>query len=442
MAATTVLAQAVVQFVAKGGPAVMSQYAKVITGAKNMAEKIKKSLDDAAKFVKPLAIAVNGFFLGFTRAAMEGTAEGDRFSAAIDYMARVVGDMFAPVVRVATDAVVAFSKFIASIDPATRMMAGAIIAGTSAVLGLIAAWPLLVAAISPVITIIGAILSPFGLLVAGVAAVTAAITAAIAPFVDWGKVLESIVEAFMDVYSMITSVADGLGSILTPALEGFGKIFEAFYSTIVAPVVELISGAWGSLGSSMNISWKGTVKLIGDIFLGVVGYMFELINSIADAWQSAVNKIAEGMTWLGEQAGILQEGTLKTLREDIARTPPKKIFDTEAIWGKIGEASNKMGMELEKNGDRAKLVAEKIKGGVAGGIKEAKKIAAGAMAGGGFKMNFKMAFEGLSDTFSRLQLAMNDPAGNVEQAQLTELQKGNEIAQEQVAAINRIQLVK
>lgn len=442
MAATTVLAQAVIQFIAKGAPTVMGAFSKVISGAKEMASKMKESLDSVAKFIKPLAIAVNGFFLGFTRAAMQGTAEGDRFSASMDYLSRVIGDMFAPIVRLATDLAIKLAKYIAGIDPATRMMAGAIIAGTGAVLGLIAAWPLLVAAISPVITIIGAILSPFGLLVAGVAAVTTAITAAIAPFVDWSKVLESIVEAFMDVYSMITSVADGLGSILTPALEGFGTLFEAFYSTIIAPVVDLISKAWGSLGGSMSISWKGAVKWIGDAFMGVVGYMFELINMISDAWQAAVNKIAEGMAWLGEKAGMLEQGTLQALRDDIARTPPKKIFDTDAIWGKMGEASNKMGIELEKNGERAKLVAKKIEGGVKQGINEAAKVAKAAGAGGGFKINFKMAFEGIGDTFNRLQLAMNDPSTNLEQAQLTELQKGNQLAQEQVAAINKIQLVK
>jgi hypothetical protein len=145
-------------------------------------------------------------------------------------------------------------------------------------------------------------------------------------------------------------------------------------------------------------------------------FVMQIIQSIASTWKSWTDNFALGLAAIAEKAGIVAQGTSKTLW-DINNEGRKKFDEDQRKAMADMEKSNKDAMDrmrerLNQNKDKADEIAGPL-----------IKMFKGLQSGKGFQMKMNVAFEGLQGTFDRLQQAFAQQVGpNIEQAQLVQLQ--------------------
>lgn len=536
MATQKVLASAVVEFVAKGASVMTGTIGAILKSITNFGAKANSVLNGVSKSFTGLAIGASAIFTGFSAGAMEGTAEGERFSHAMEYLTRVIGDMFAPAIRMATDAAMMLAKFIQGIDPVLMMVAGTVIATVAGFASFIAIWPVLAAVMAPVLAVLGALMSPIGLIVAGIAALAVGIAWVSGVFDDWegtatkvmtgliagwdllsagwnalmemissaweangaatmtaitdawnvvyetlsgilsyltdailnffgsaneggttlGSIMATVYEVFADIGSVIEMIAGVIYDLVVPAFKAIGAAAMWLYDNAIKPVVNAIVEAWGGSVGQMTFTWKGFVQFIGDLFLGVVLTIAELINSIAKGFGIAISAVVKTLAWLGEKTKVISKATADSMREFADGAANFQAIDTGALTGRLGAASNQLNQGLQQNAKTAKELAATIDQGVAGALADAapkaakmlekvkgigKNIKKEIQGGGGFKASMAVSFEAVSGTFERLQQALVSPKENMEKATLGAIQEGNNIAQQQLTAISKISMV-
>lgn len=317
MSSETTLAKAVVEFVAKGFDKADGFVRKITESFKTMFAKAKASIDGIGKSFAGLAITSNAFFGYFSRGAMQGTSEGERFSKSMELATRAVGDMFAPVIRYATEQISKFTNIILKVDPATKNMVGGLIAVTGSLTGLLAIWPKLLPVISPVLAIFQAIVTPMGLFITagiGVGRIVGSLVENMGnfqkAFIALAAVVVPVTAVFMGLISPITgiislvSMAIGLLTKLAPlfgvvggqagaldeAVEGSGGPFGQWAGMAETAVQAALTAwdmakqGWDSLMSALQTIWDSTGKPVLDVF--------------QSAWQTASEFVGEVVNFL------------------------------------------------------------------------------------------------------------------------------------------------
>jgi hypothetical protein len=139
-----------------------------------------------------------------------------------------------------------------------------------------------------------------------------------------------------------------------------------------------------------------------------------LVQFMSTTWSTAIDGIAQGLAWIGEQVGVLPKGVQDMLAQDIAAQRKKDAADQKREMEAL-QAGNKAAMEalqkqLEKNKQKAKEMAAPI-----------LEMLGLANKPGGFHIKMDVGFESLQGTFERLQKSMLTGGATVEQMQLKEM---------------------
>lgn len=292
MAAQMVLAQAVVEVVAKGvekTQADAKKTADVIT--KKFADTTKQGFLSLGKAALATGALVAGFFAYFTRGAMAGTAEGERFGKAVELATRVVGDMFAPIVRLMTDLLIRFSKAILAIPASTRMLASGIVAAVAGIMALSGAVMLLTPLIGPLVAGMVALLNPFRYLLLAGAALVAPLRMVATGVVALGSTAMVAGRALM---------------ALVPALIATGQQVLSLASAIMVSVVASMRAMTVSILSALNpmniirvamaaytatVAASNTVTSMLSVRLLALGGARAVIMGLATALQTAATAV-------------------------------------------------------------------------------------------------------------------------------------------------------
>ena len=525
---TTTLAQAVVEFVAKGVEQAESRMRKMLDLFKSMSSQAGRAADAVSKSFRGMAIAASAFFGSFSSAAMQGTSEGERFSTAVELASRAIGDMFAPAIRIATTLLSKLTAFVLSIDRGWRMWAGTIIAAVAAISSFVAIAAPMLSILTPMLAVLGAMASPIGLIVFGIGAIGTAMLKASGVFIDWEEVAVSVVNAVLTAWELaedgwsalmevmysaweqsgqvalqlFTEAWELADSIVTPVVEwlteavanffgiamedgvSFGEVLGGIYEAwadLITPIEMLVKwikdmlkpvwdwcvdafmlgaktiGGWftwigdklGMVASKIKFTWKDTIKLFADIFLGAVLLVAQGLNLLASGFTKTIGFIVDKLAWVAEKTGVLGKATIEEMRKFGKTMDNFQLIDTDKLTKSLGGYSNAVGEQLDQNAKDAQVVAGKVdkfmgemsdglNNRLAGNERRARAIvgrvsgwmkgAKDEVGGGGFKRTMDISFEGLSSTFDRIQKSLANVSGagvSIDQAQLNELQAIN-----------------
>lgn len=301
------LAQGVVELVAKG---VEETEAKTKKTAKAFAEfttKAQTQLGNISKSFAGLAVVTGGFFAVFSRAAMAGTVEGERFAKMAELASRSVGDMFAPVIRLATEGLRRLTVALYGVDPATKALVGGIVAGVASMATFLTLWPKLLAVISPVLAIVSAIASPLGIMVAAFAAIGFAIQSTFAPFSSWQDLVEKVVQGALTAWDLAKEAFQGLMESMKAAwdeygavvVESFTKAWEFAEQTVLPIITGLAESVMGFFGSSIEqgLSLGSVFGTIAEAVLDVYSVVEMLAKLLTEGVMYVFRGIADAATW-------------------------------------------------------------------------------------------------------------------------------------------------
>lgn len=334
----------------------------VVSGARQALGVVQQTVGavaTAAKYVSGLGAMLQG---GILFKAAKGTQEAYEFSKSIEYLTRVIGQSFAPYLRMVTVIIMRLAQAFRGLAPETQRWI--------AVAGLAAMAIAAMVALAPV----------FSAVWAAAGAVIGAVWAGIA------LVLSSPI-------LLIGLIIAAVGGLVV----AFAKLF-GFMESGSASASDGINEA--------NASWVG--KVLGWI-QAVVTFFAKGFNWIAEKAAAVSDFIAEKMADAAEFVGLVPEGTGAMIRTMKPIEPFKLDID------KIDLAFNKM-----KNG--ARNVAPAIKqalGPIAGLFQELMQPG----NGDGFHVRMKVELEGLQGTFDRLQKAFAEGDGEDVQQQILEQNK-------------------
>lgn len=238
----------------------------VVKGASSAMTTVKSAVSYVTSAAKYVAGIGGGFIGGFMAAAARGTMEGQRFAQATEYLARVVGQMFAPYMRAATTVIFRMAQAIRGVDPA--------------IMAQVAKWAILVTGVATFIAFLPVI-------VAGVTAVAG---------------------AFGLLFSPIGLTIVAIGAVMLAAK----KMYDFLVGGSASAASDMNSNNRTWIDSLINgIQWAGTQ--IGNFF-----------NWIAKQWHHLSHNLAIGMGQIAEQNGWVEEGTTANLISDYRHETAKR----------------------------------------------------------------------------------------------------------------------
>jgi hypothetical protein len=384
------VAEAVVEFVAKGVDRVLAQ-SKAVVGVVNQIAKAAYAAQQrlanmatrfstgsglthiARMFSATGVLGIGGIAAGAAR----GTVELEQFGKAVDLAVRAVGDQFAPYLRMATLALADFAGWFMTLD---REMVANVTKWAllgAGIAGAIAALPAVVGVLGAVGSIIATLLSPLGLVVAGVIAVAGV-------FTDW------------------------FGLMGNGAAEAANNVNEA-NRTWVGNLVDWI---------------KGLATAFAGFWNNVQDWAAKTATFVRNTWKDIVNGLALAMAAAGEAVGALPKGTVDELWKDVA----KEIANRKPI--------EFQGIDIGAMGLGMDAVAGNINAKMGDAAKMWEDLRRRAGEGVGFRVRMEGGgFENLQGTFDRLQKAFSEQGGATEFRRQA-LQKADQIkrAVEQVGA--------
>jgi hypothetical protein len=285
----------------------------------------------------------------------------------------------------------------------------AIVSGTAAVF-------------SGVFGLIGALIGP---IVIGLIALEAKATGAFAPGITMGQRFASVIEAMLNLWEGVKSMGMTLYTALKPTIDWVISSFTSAWKYIMKLLgVDMDDSAQQGAGA-MTSTFSSFSETIVSIFGRIREWWLKLVHFMSTKWSQAIDGIAQGLAWVGEQVGVLPKGVQDILNQDIAAQRKKdaaeQVKQMEELKAATAKAMEELKKALEKNKQKAKELAAPI-----------LEMLGLANKGGGFRIKMDVGFETLQGTFERLQKSMVSGGATVEQAQLKEMkgmrddiQKGN-----------------
>jgi hypothetical protein len=334
----------------------------VVEGAKGALSTVKQAVGHvatAAKWVAGVGAAVQG---GIIAKALQGTQEAHELGQAFEYLVRVVGQSFAPYVRMLTTLLAALAGWFRSLSPETQRWIAVVGIAAVAIAALIALAPTIAAAWSAAGAVIGAVW-------AGVAAVI-------------GFVFSPI-------------------GLITLAVVGLIAAFAALFV--------YLTGGWSDVANSTNDANKSWVEKAIDWIQAVAKAFGQGFNWIMRQAAKTSDWIAEKLADAGEYLGILPEGTGKAVRE----MPPIEPFQLDLT---------KIDLFFKKVKGGVNAVAPAVKG-LWGTLSDLFGELMNPSNPKGFTLRMKVELEGLQGTYDRLLKAFAEGDGEDIQKQILEQNK-------------------
>ncbi len=393
----------------------------------NVTNKMKEATARAAALARPFAFSGALGIGAFVTGAAQGTIEAEQLSRAVQYLTRVVGDQFAPEMRMVVLAITDAANWLRKLDPETKNNAKQWALLATAVGGFVVVAPV-------VIGFLGGIIGMFTAVVSVSGAVIAAALAIGKSFVTMGSVSLGAIS------SVHNALKNGLGPATIGAASGAASATTTAATTAGAATVGattatagrfLLMNPWTLFGMAVGVS-AGYIANKADEywnFTGYKGYWFtdspeekakkeaeknaqqDESRSLLDMAKSTLNKASSL-----DVSGLIKDMNLGDFSPQSIMSNVTKYIET-ALDSVIGEgAGSKIDNYLDSLRRRA--------------------------GDGGFTPKQSVAFESLANTYDRLQLAFAnmapDPTLNMEQKQLKALGDINDGIQDVAAGIQKI----
>jgi hypothetical protein len=278
---------------------------KVDTKSLPAAEKGIAAITGTLQKMQVVALVVGGAIGGavgtLTRAASAGTVEGEQLAKSYEYAGRVVGDMFAPYVRLATDLVNRFTAYFKTLSASTKASIANWAMVTAAVAAFAALIPTLLAGVAALSGAVFALLSPIGLAGAAIVAMAGYFAGVFDATKSWEEVLASFIEFFLDAW---TRAGD--------AFDKFCGGVVSQYDSTVKPMLEGMEESWNSVSESIGgvvdylaesiASFFGTSVEDASSFEGVMSTVVEAWLDLQTAADAVISALSDGFMWIYEKA--------------------------------------------------------------------------------------------------------------------------------------------
>ena len=380
------------------------------------AEKGIAAITSKLKGMQMAALVAGGAIAGsvgmLTRAASAGTVEGEQLAKSYEVAGKVIGDIFAPYVRLTTDLVNKLTQYWMTLSQATKASIAKWAMLTVGVVAFAAALPTVIAGIGAVVSILTALTGPIGLAGMAIAALIGYFAGVFDSTKSWEEVLATFIEFFLNTWSRAESAFDSfcsgvvaqydstVGPMLSAMEEGWTAASDAV-GEVVSYLGETIAGFFGTsiedastfqgLMSSLAEAWldfqtaaqavidmmtdgfifiydnavKPTVDLIMGAFKMVWGYITEVAKSIFGAWTEATGGITDAVmgavkfmfgSWKNFTATVVS--LVFTIVETFA-TAVNKI--SELWWTMVNKLAKAAAWVMEKMGLISKDTADKMR---------------------------------------------------------------------------------
>ena len=286
------------------GPAKLAEV-KMKTSGGPESEKAIDKITGKLKGMQIAAVLAGGAIASgvalLTRAAMAGTVEADQLSKSYEIAGRVIGDVFAPYVRLATEMIQKITKYWSSLSAVTKTSIGNWAMLTAGIVTFAAALPAVISGIGAVIGLISAIVSPVGLAIAAIGALIGYFAGVFDKTKSWEDVLANFVEFFLNTWSRAES-----------AFDTFCNAVVSNYDSTVGPMLEMMESGWASISDSVG----GIATELGEMIAGFFGTSIEdastfegVMSTVVEAWmdlqasaEAVVSALMDGFMWVYEKA--------------------------------------------------------------------------------------------------------------------------------------------
>lgn len=269
--------------------------------ALSIIDKIKEKFQG----LKLSALVAGGAIAGavgmLTRAASAGTVEGEQLAKSYEIAGKVVGDMFAPYVRMTTELVNKFTQYWQSLSSSLKASIGRWAMLTSAAIAFAAALPLVMAGITGVISLLAAITSPIGLAIAAITSMIAYFAGAFDSTKTWEQVLASFIEFFLNIWTKAQN-----------AFESFCSEMVSLYDANIGPLMETMESAWTSVSETVGSvisslaetvsGFFGTSTEEASTFQGAVSSVVEAWLDLQSAAEAVISALSDGFMWIYDKA--------------------------------------------------------------------------------------------------------------------------------------------
>lgn len=290
----------------------------------SLIEKIKGKLQGMQMAALIAGGAIAGSVGMLTRAASAGTVEGEQLAKSYEIAGRVIGDIFAPYVRLTTELVGKLTAYWQTLSSGLKSSIAKWAMLTAAAVAFAAALPTIIAGVGAVISLIAAIASPIGLAIAAITALIGYFAGVFDKTKSWEEVLASFIQFFLNTWSRAED-----------AFEKFCAGVVSNYDATVGPMLELMESGWASVSETIG----SVVAEIGELIAGFFGTSIEE----ATTFQGAMTAVSEAWMDLETAASavieMLSDGFMFIYDEAVKPTVELILGAFKSVWDYISEAA-------------------------------------------------------------------------------------------------------
>lgn len=287
-------------------------------------DKIKGKLQGMQMAALIAGGAIAGSVGMLTRAASAGTVEGDQLAKSYEIAGKVIGDIFAPYVRLTTELIGKLTAYWQSLSSGIKSSIAKFAMLTAAAVAFAAALPSIIAGIGGLITLIGAIASPIGLAIAAITALIGYFAGVFDKTKSWEEVLANFIQFFLNTWSRAED-----------AFDKFCSGVVANYDATVGPMIDLMESGWTSVSETIG----SVVAEIGELIAGFFGTSIEE----ATTFQGAMTAVSEAWMDLETAASavieMLSDGFMFIYDEAVKPTIELILGAFKSVWDYISEAA-------------------------------------------------------------------------------------------------------
>jgi hypothetical protein len=390
------IAELFVQVGQRGLEQTRSQIAGLVSAVGRVGQSFKQLAEPALRLGGLVAGALAPFAAG-----LRGSVEAEQFTKSLETLGRVLADRLAPYVRAATAGVQSLARWFANLSQDVRDNIAAWVAAGAAFAAALTAFGLLAAAA-------GALLSPLGLIIAAVAAAGAGLAyfaGVLDSNISGTERMERGLQFLSDSWIRVKGVFGAAGAFFGTVWDNVVEAFRVGVENAKRLLVWLQDN-WEAVLSDMAVNTPKFLERMLKVNVEVLTNPFGAFKGIFGDPDQFRKRLTEGMQRTSKDLPAL----LKPNFEDPFMSAGRRVVE---MWDELWKGRD--------FGKTALASLQKLLGGLGG-------------LGGGKGLTFKMdvGFESMQGTFDRLQKALATPGGSVDQAQLDELKKGNELQQKMI----------
>lgn len=284
---------------------VLSAPGKLLSNVGSQLDSLAKKMQNSPLLKASRALSFGGALGvgGIMAGASRDTVEASQFTAALERLVKVVGDQFAPYMRMATEAINMAATWFKELDSAVAANIAKWALIVTGVAGFVAILPIAIGFLGTIVTALGALLSPIGVVVAGLALAGAAFAGffddASSNSDDAASAIEGSQKGWIDsVMGWVQTLGETFGKVWNQVIEWSGKAASAIKSVFGKAIASVEEGLVAILLKTSGMpSWLAT-----SIKVDAQKRRDEAEKPInLDAWKIDIDKLNEKMAGLGDE---------------------------------------------------------------------------------------------------------------------------------------------